>query len=97
LQTTIKLLEDHSKAEKERRSAVLAKMEAAVRLNSELKTEYETQLKIFGDLRGKYELKVELMNAENCRLKKLIPVEEESLETAEPVIEEQAAIEEPVE
>ncbi|XP_065334341.1 protein Hook homolog [Cloeon dipterum] len=75
LKTTIKLLEDHSLAEKERRSAVLSKMETAVKLNAELKNEYENQLRIFQDLKRKYEQKVEMMKNENEKLRALIPAE----------------------
>ncbi|XP_059479245.1 nuclear mitotic apparatus protein 1-like [Neocloeon triangulifer] len=75
LKTTIKLLEDHALAEKERRSAVLSKMETAVKLNAELKNEYENQLRIFQDLKSKYEQKVELIKIENEKLRALVPPE----------------------
>lgn len=88
-QTTIKLLEDHAVAERERRNAVLNKMETAVKLNAELKNEYENQLRIFQELKIKYEMKVELMRAENNRLKKLVPVEiQEEMPPEEPILEQ---------
>lgn len=55
-------------AERERHNTMLSKMDAAVRLNADLKKEYETQLNLFQDLRGKYEQKVTLLSEENRAL-----------------------------
>lgn len=74
--------------EKERRNAVLNKMETAVKLNAELKNEYENQLRIFQELKIKYEMKVELMKAENNRLKALVPVEIQQEVPPEPILEQ---------
>lgn len=57
-------METKISAERSRHDAMLNKMDAAVRLNSTLKTEYETQLHLFQDLRGKYEEKIALLMAE---------------------------------
>ena len=59
-------------AERERHSAMLNKMEAAVRLNADLKKEYQTQLQLFQDLRGKYEEKVTLLSEENKALESAV-------------------------
>jgi len=65
LQDDVDSMENRITAERERHNAMLRKMDAAVRLNADLKTEYETQLRLFQDLRGKYEEKVTLLTAEN--------------------------------
>lgn len=41
---------------------MLVKMDEAVKLNTELKKEYESQLRIFKDLRENYEEKVRLLS-----------------------------------
>lgn len=42
------------------------------RLNENLKTEYQTQLKLFNDLRSRYEEKVSVLDSENKRLSMLV-------------------------
>lgn len=44
---------------------MLVKMDEAVKLNSELKKEYENQLKLFQHLRDNYEERVKLLSREN--------------------------------
>ena len=64
-QDDVDSMETRITTERDRHDVMLRKMDAAVRLNAELKTEYETQLRLFQDLRGKYEEKVTLLTAEN--------------------------------
>lgn len=64
-QEDVDSMETRITAERDRHNAMLRKMEAAVRLNADLKTEYETQLRLFQDLRGKYEEKVTLLTSED--------------------------------
>ncbi|XP_012276699.1 centrosomal protein of 112 kDa isoform X2 [Orussus abietinus] len=68
LQDDVDNMESRIAAERERHNAMLSKMNEAERLNSDLRQEYETQLKIFQDLRGKYEEKVNLLSEENRAL-----------------------------
>lgn len=42
------------------------------RLNENLKTEYQTQLKLFNELRSRYEEKVSVLDSENKRLSMLV-------------------------
>ncbi|KAG8231562.1 hypothetical protein J437_LFUL011740 [Ladona fulva] len=56
------------KAEREERSAAIAKVATATQLNGELKKEYEIQMRSFKHLKSKYEEKVELLLKENKRL-----------------------------
>lgn len=64
-QNDVDSMESRISVERDRHNAMLKKMDAAVRLNADLKTEYETQLRLFQDLRGKYEEKVTLLTADN--------------------------------
>lgn len=50
--------------ERERYNTMINKMDGAVKLNADLKKEYETQLCLFRDLREKYEEKVALLTRE---------------------------------
>lgn len=68
LQDDVDKMEGKITAERERHNAMLNKMDAAVRLNADLKKEYQTQLQLFQDLRGKYEEKVTLLSEENKAL-----------------------------
>lgn len=61
-------METKISAERTRHDTMINKMNAAVRLNADLKTEYETQLRLFQDLRGKYQEKVTLLSSENKAL-----------------------------
>lgn len=54
--------------ERERYNTMINKMDAAVKLNADLKKEYETQLCLFRDLREKYEEKVTLLSEEKRAL-----------------------------
>lgn len=54
--------------ERERYNTMISKMDAAVKLNADLKKEYETQLCLFRDLREKYEEKVSLLSEEKRAL-----------------------------
>lgn len=47
---------------------MISKMDAAVRLNDDLKREYQTQLRLFQDLRSQYDKKVHLLAEENKAL-----------------------------
>ncbi|XP_012259238.2 uncharacterized protein LOC105687877 isoform X1 [Athalia rosae] len=68
LQNDVDSMESKITAERDRHNTMLSKMDAAVRLNADLKKEYETQLHLFQDLRGKYEQKVTLLSEENRAL-----------------------------
>ncbi|XP_058792268.1 uncharacterized protein LOC131664861 [Phymastichus coffea] len=68
LQDDVDKMESRITAERDRHNAMLDKMDAAVRLNADLKKEYQTQLQLFQDLRGKYEEKVTLLSEENKAL-----------------------------
>lgn len=68
LQNDVDTMESSISIERERHNTMLSKMDAAVRLNADLKKEYETQLHLFQDLRGKYEQKVTLLSEENRAL-----------------------------
>jgi len=50
--------------ERDRHNAMISKMDAAMRLNADLKKEYETQLSLFQSLREKYGEKITLLSAE---------------------------------
>lgn len=54
--------------ERDRYNTMINKMDAAVKLNADLKVEYETQLGLFRDLREKYEEKVTLLSEEKRAL-----------------------------
>ncbi|XP_063394673.1 epidermal growth factor receptor substrate 15 homolog isoform X2 [Cydia fagiglandana] len=62
-------MEERFKTEKERYGLVLQRAQTSSNINDDLKKEYETQLKIFKELRTKYEQKVEALVAENNKLK----------------------------
>ncbi|KAG7207361.1 hypothetical protein KM043_009024 [Ampulex compressa] len=68
LQANVDDMETKISQERERYSAMINKMNAAVQLNADLKKEYETQLRLFQDLRGKYEEKVTLLSNEKRAL-----------------------------
>ncbi|KAK0182395.1 hypothetical protein PV327_000539 [Microctonus hyperodae] len=68
LQEDVDSMETKISAERTRHDTMINKMNAAVRLNADLKTEYETQLRLFQDLRGKYQEKVTLLSSENKAL-----------------------------
>ncbi|XP_046491442.1 ELKS/Rab6-interacting/CAST family member 1 [Neodiprion pinetum] len=68
LQDDVDSMESKITAEREKHNLMMNKMDSAVRLNADLKKEYETQLHLFQDLRGKYEQKVTLLSEENRAL-----------------------------
>ncbi|XP_001603395.1 uncharacterized protein LOC100118140 [Nasonia vitripennis] len=72
LQEDVDKMESKITAERERHNSMLNKMDAAVRLNADLKKEYQTQLQLFQDLRGKYEEKVTLLSEENKSLESAV-------------------------
>lgn len=65
IQGDIDNMETKIMAERARNDSVLNKMKVASQINAELKTEYETQLGLFQDLKGKYQEKVALLSSEN--------------------------------
>ncbi|OAD59391.1 hypothetical protein WN48_09131 [Eufriesea mexicana] len=68
LQAEVDDMEVRISEERERYSTMINKMDAAVKLNADLKKEYETQLCLFRDLREKYEEKVSLLSKEKLAL-----------------------------
>ncbi|XP_076663060.1 uncharacterized protein LOC143366137 isoform X1 [Andrena cerasifolii] len=64
LQTEVDSMEVRITEERERYNTMINKMDGAVKLNADLKKEYETQLCLFRDLREKYEEKVALLTRE---------------------------------
>lgn len=50
--------------ERDRHNTMITKMDAAMRLNADLKKEYETQLLLFQSLREKYGEKITLLSKE---------------------------------
>lgn len=68
LQEDVDKMERKITEERDRHNDMINKMETAVRLNADLKKEYQTQLQLFQDLRGKYEEKVTLLSEENKAL-----------------------------
>ncbi|KAF7998614.1 hypothetical protein HCN44_011022 [Aphidius gifuensis] len=65
LQDDINGMETKMSGERSRHNDMMKKMDAAVTLNATLKNEYETQLHLFQELRGKYEEKIDLLLTEN--------------------------------
>ncbi|XP_043604506.1 tropomyosin [Bombus pyrosoma] len=68
LQAEVDDMEVRISEERERYNTMINKMDAAVKLNADLKKEYETQLCLFRDLREKYEEKVSLLSEEKRAL-----------------------------
>lgn len=54
--------------ERDRHNAMISKMDVAMRLNADLKKEYETQLSLFQSLREKYGEKITLLSEEKRAL-----------------------------
>ncbi|XP_063546388.1 CAP-Gly domain-containing linker protein 1 isoform X2 [Cydia strobilella] len=69
MEDRLQAMEERFKTEKERYGLVLQRAQTSSNINDDLKKEYETQLKIFKELRSKYEQKVEALVAENNKLK----------------------------
>uniref|UniRef100_A0A1B6KLF0 Uncharacterized protein n=1 Tax=Graphocephala atropunctata TaxID=36148 RepID=A0A1B6KLF0_9HEMI len=72
LHVDIKSMEEKINIERERHNNMLNRMSEAVKLNENLKTEYQSQLGLFTDLRARYEEKVTLLEGENKRLSALV-------------------------
>ncbi|XP_054002132.1 uncharacterized protein LOC128888932 [Hylaeus anthracinus] len=68
LQAEVDDMEVRITEERDRYTTMINKMDAAVKLNADLKKEYETQLCLFRDLREKYEEKVTLLSEEKRAL-----------------------------
>ncbi|KAI5644568.1 hypothetical protein NE865_03457 [Phthorimaea operculella] len=69
MEERFQVMDAKHKAEKERHSLVLQRAQTSTNINQDLKAEYETQLKIFKELREKYDQRVQQLVAENERLK----------------------------
>lgn len=74
LQKDVDIMESRIKEERDRHKLMINKMDDAVRINADLKKEYQTQLRLFQDLKGKYEEKVDLLTKENRAIE--APVQE---------------------
>ncbi|XP_029154889.1 GRIP domain-containing protein RUD3-like isoform X3 [Nylanderia fulva] len=70
LQTEVDNMEKKITEERDRHNVMISKMDAAMRLNADLKKEYETQLSLFQSLREKYGEKITLLSAEKRALEK---------------------------
>jgi len=68
LHVDIKSMEEKINNERERHNNMINRMSEAVKLNENLKAEYQSQLQLFTDLRASYEKKLSLLEAENKRL-----------------------------
>ncbi|XP_072761534.1 uncharacterized protein [Anoplolepis gracilipes] len=68
LQAEVDNMEKKISEERDRHNVMISKMEAAMRLNADLKKEYETQLSLFQSLREKYGEKITLLTAEKQAL-----------------------------
>lgn len=71
LQENVETMEEKINIEREKHNTMLVKMESAFKINLDLKQEYETQLRLFQDLREKYDKKVAILTEENGRLESL--------------------------
>jgi regulator of replication initiation timing len=65
-------MEGKIKEERQRHNSMITKMEEAVKLNSDLKEEYQNQLRIFQELKTRYEEKVTLLTMENAKLEEVL-------------------------
>ncbi|KMR04850.1 hypothetical protein RF55_407 [Lasius niger] len=68
LQAEVDNMEKKISEERDRHNVMISKMDAAMRLNADLKKEYETQLSLFQSLREKYGEKITLLSAEKRAL-----------------------------
>ncbi|KZC07050.1 hypothetical protein WN55_08934, partial [Dufourea novaeangliae] len=68
LQKEVEDMEGQISEERGRYTTIINKLDNAVKLNADLKEEYETQLGLFRDLREKYEEKVTLLSEEKRAL-----------------------------
>ncbi|KAJ8724234.1 hypothetical protein PYW08_015708 [Mythimna loreyi] len=74
MEDRLKAMEARFQVEKERYGLVLQRAQTSTTLNDDLKKEYETQLAIFKELRGKYEQRVQALVAENTKLKEIADI-----------------------
>lgn len=63
LEEKMEHMDDKIKSEKQRHDLMHQKLDTMVQMNTSLKGEYETQLKLFSDLRTSYAEREELKNA----------------------------------
>ncbi|XP_012543000.1 uncharacterized protein LOC105840580 isoform X1 [Monomorium pharaonis] len=68
LQAEVDNMEKKISEERDRHNEMISKMDAAMRLNADLKKEYETQLSLFQSLREKYGEKITLLSKEKQAL-----------------------------
>lgn len=68
LQAEVDNMEKKISEERDRHNTMISKMDAAMRLNADLKKEYETQLSLFQNLREKYGEKITLLTREKQAL-----------------------------
>ncbi|EFN87606.1 filamin A-interacting protein 1-like [Harpegnathos saltator] len=68
LQAEVDSMERKITEERDRHNAMISKMDTAMRLNADLKKEYETQLSLFQSLREKYGEKITLLSEEKRAL-----------------------------
>jgi len=68
LQAEVDSMEKKISEERDRHNAMINKMDTAMRLNADLKKEYETQLSLFQNLREKYGEKISLLTGEKQTL-----------------------------
>ncbi|XP_020283997.1 uncharacterized protein LOC109854858 isoform X2 [Pseudomyrmex gracilis] len=68
LQTEVDSMAKKITEERDRHNTMISKMDAAMRLNADLKKEYETQLALFQSLREKYGEKINLLSREKQAL-----------------------------
>lgn len=68
MQAEVDNMEKKITEERDRHNTMISKMDAAMRLNADLKKEYETQLSLFQSLREKYGEKITLLSAEKRAL-----------------------------
>lgn len=93
LQNDVELMEGKISDERQRHNLMITQMDEAVKLNSDLKAEYENQLGIFQELKIKYEEKVKLLTKENEKLEEEVSLSKtvqnnQELTTNNSVIEE---------
>lgn len=76
LQAEVDNMEKKITEERDRHNVMISKMDAAMRLNADLKKEYETQLSLFQSLREKYGEKITLLSAEKRALETAVSASE---------------------
>ncbi|KAK6617613.1 hypothetical protein RUM44_005201 [Polyplax serrata] len=79
LSNDISSMETKIDCERQRHNQMLIKMDEAVKLNSELKKEYENQLRLFQHLRDSYEEKILLLSRDNKQKNENLVLEKSTL------------------